>query len=64
VSDFLTVTVMYAWLYTVTGLCMRGCLLLQGYMCWAVHGCRVSYALQYTVAELCVLGCTLLQGYV
>ena len=36
--------VMYAWLYTVTGLCMLGCTLLQGNMCLSAHCYRIIYA--------------------
>jgi hypothetical protein len=62
--DVYSYRVMYAWMYTVTGLCMLGCILLQGYICLAVHCYRVMYAWLYTVTGLCMLGFTLLQGCV
>jgi len=55
---------MYAWLYTVIGLCVIGCTLLQGYVCLAVHCYRIMCDWLYTVTGLCMLGCTLLQDYV
>jgi len=48
---------------TLRGLYVLGCALSQGYMCLAVHCCRVICAWLCTVAGLNVLGCALLQGY-
>ena len=53
---------MYAWLYTVTGLCLLGCTLLQGNMCVSAHCYRIvyaseSYCIYPNVRQPCVCVC-------